>query len=1114
MHYNSIAKAPGIPGLSTKLCLVMKMTASLLLITFLHVSATSFSQQVDLSLKNVPLQKVFAAIIKEANVNIIYNEGILKGTTPVSIHVKDASVKQVLDLCLENQPVYYVIENDIIKIRPRKEKSPPTPLMADTSAVITGTISGPDGTALPGASVQVKETGAGTATDVMGHYSIKAQKGQTLLIRFIGYDNKEVAVGAEKRINISLTANAGGLNEVVVLGFGQTQKKVAQTGAIASIGTKELKQSPVANITNALAGRLPGLIAIQRSGEPGYDQSDLLMRGRATFNDASPIVTIDGIKKDYSAITLLDPNEIENITILKDASATSLYGVKGANGVIIITTRRGKEGKPAINASVQRAIQAPVRLPKFLNSFDRATLANEAYKNDNPAGTLPPFSQEALDAFRTGSDPLKYPNVNWMEELLKPSNLTRADFNISGGSPMVKYFVNVGYVQQDGIYKAEKQPKYNPNTQYKRYNFRSNVDIDFDKDFSVALNLFGAIENGNYPKMTAGELFDMLRKVTPNAFPVRYPTGLYGGNVSALNPLYWLNTKGYTQNFNSSLSGMLSATRKLDFITKGLFIKGNYSFDGYFKNSFTRTRNERLAIYKGSGDYNDPASYTYTGEDLPLSAPSSSFNQNRDIWMDLSLNYQRTFGEHSFSGLLLANRTQEVRGGTIPYVSQGLVGRVAYSYKDRYFAEFNAGFNGTDNFAKGKRYGFFPAYSAGWLISEEPFLKGSNFVDFLKIRASYGTTGSDKLFGRRWLFISEYNSNSGYDYGDPLTWMSGVTEGAMANPDISWETSKKMNAGLEFKILKNLLGLNVDIFREKRDNILITRRSIPSTIGVYPGNLPPVNFGSIENNGYEIELTHNNQVGKVTYFVRANMSVAKNKILFMDEENKPYDYQRLTGHPIGQLFGLTAIGFFADEEDIKNSPTQFGNLIPGDIKYKDLNGDKVIDANDEGPIGHTEVPEIFYGISGGVNWKNFDLSFLFQGAGKFNVMFSDQAAYEFVDNGNLMPEHLGRWTPATASTATYPVLHHGFNVNNHRPSTFFMKDAAYLRLKNLELGYTFKNVQLTKKTGFDRLRIYANGMNLYTWDKIGGAFDPETPSGRGNNYPQQKVYNLGLSVDF
>jgi TonB-linked SusC/RagA family outer membrane protein len=1114
MHYNSIAKALGIPRLSTKLCLVMKMTAFLLLITFLHVSATSFSQQVHLSLKNAPLQKVFAAIIKEANVNIIYNEGILKGTTPVSIDVKGASVEHVLDLCLKNQPVYYVIENNIIKIRQRKEKALPAPLVADTLLTISGTVSGPDGTLLPGASVQVKETGSGTATDVMGVFSIKAKPGYTLLIRFIGYEKKEVVLGTEKRINIFLTPDAGGLNEVVVLGFGQTQKKVAQTGAISSIGTKELKQSPVANITNALAGRLPGLIAVQRSGEPGYDQSTLLMRGRATLNDASPIVTIDGIRKDYSAITLLDPNEVENITILKDASATALYGVKGANGVIIITTRRGKEGKAAINASVQRAIQAPVRLPKFLNAFDRATLANEAYKNDNPDGTLLPFTQEALDAYRTGSDPLKYPNVNWMEEMLKPSNLTRADFNISGGSPMVKYFVNVGYVQQDGIYKAEKQPKYNPNTQYKRYNFRSNVDIDFDKNFSMALNLFGAIENGNYPKMSAGDLFDMLRKVTPNAFPVRYPTGMYGGNVSALNPLYWLNTKGYTQNFNSSLSGMVSATRKLDFITKGLFIKGNYSFDGYFRNSFSRTRNERLAIYKGAGDYNNPDSYTYTGEDLPLSAPSSSFSQNRDIWMDLSLNYQRTFGNHSFTGLLLSNRTQEVRGGDIPYVSQGLVGRVAYSYKDKYFAEFNAGFNGTDNFAKGKRYGFFPAYSAGWLISEEPFLKGSSFVDLLKVRASYGTTGSDRLYGRRWLFISEYNSNSGYDYGDPLTWISGVTEGAMANPDISWEISKKTNLGLEFKILKNLFGLNVDVFREKRNNILITRRSIPSIIGVYPNNLPPANFGAVDNKGFEIELTHNNKIGQVTYFLRANTSFARNKILFMDEENKPFDYLKGTGNAIGQIFGLTAIGFFKDADDIKNSPAQFGNVLPGDLKYKDLNNDNIIDANDEGPIGHSEIPEIFYGIAGGVSWKNFDLSFLFQGAGNFNVMFSDQAAYEFVDNGNVMPEHLGRWTPATAGTATYPLLHSGFNVNNHRPSTFFMKDASYMRLKNLELGYTFKNVRLTKQSGFNSVRVYANGMNLYTWDKIGGSFDPETPSGRGNNYPQQKVYNIGLSVDF
>lgn len=911
------------------------------------------------------------------------------------------------------------------------------------------------------------------------------------------------------------SSKGSGLNEVVVLGFGQSQKKIAQTGAVVSIGTKEIKQSPVSNIANALAGRLPGLIAIQRSGEPGADVPELYIRGIATMNSAAPLITIDGVQKEAKAISLLDPNEVESITILKDASATALYGVKGANGVIIIKTRRGKEGAPSANASLQTSVQKATRLPQYLNSYWYATLANEAYKNDNPNGTLIPYSDADLQAYLTGSDPYGHPNVDWLNAMLQPAKMTRADFNVSGGSKTARYFVNVGYTDQKGLYKAEKNPKYDPNIDYKRYNFRSNIDFDFDQDFSMGLSLFGSIENKNAPNVTTYNLFDYLLKDPPNTFPIKYPTGFYGG-TSLSNPFYMVDKSGYIQSFNSSLSGMLTATRKLDFITKGLYLKGNYSFDGYFVNNMTRTRSERTATYNGSGSLRDTANYTYTGTDAPLSAPSSSYDQNRDVWMDLSVNYERTFGDHTVTGLLLANRTQSVLSGQIPFVSQGLVARVTYSYRNKYFAELNAGYNGTDNFAPGNRYGLFPAVSAGWVLSKEKFLVHNRVIDFLKLRGSYGITGNDQINGgRRWLFISQYQAGTGYSYGDPLTSVAGVTEGPAANPNVTWEKAHKADIGIEMKMLHDLFGMTVDLFHERRTDILLTRGTVPASLGVAAANLPPANMGIMVNKGFEAELTHRNRIGKLTYFVKANASYARNKVIFMDEVSYPYDYLRQTGKPWGQIFGLTSLGFFKDQDEINKSPRQFGAVIPGDLKYKDLNHDGVIDANDAGPIGRTYTPEILFGLSGGVNWKNFDLSVLFQGASNYNVVFDHEGAWEFYNGAKVMVQHLGRWTPATAGTATYPVLHYGQNANNHQTSTFWMKDASYIRLKNVEFGYTFKNVRLSRSTHLSAFRLFVSGENLITWDRMGNqSFDPEAPAGKGFYYPQVKVYNVGVSTDF
>lgn len=1099
--------------------LLVLPAALLLLSVQVHAQPAKFN----LSLKNAPIEQLFAAIQQQSNFHVIYSASVVKNAKKVNVDLKNASLETALQQSFNGQPFGYKIDNNKIFIVPAKpaESSAPRQQMQDTTAAttVTGKVTAKnDGVALPGVSIKVMGTARGTTTNADGMFSLTVSSKDSLSFSFMGYNTLVLPVGERKSLTVVLTpADGQGLNEVVVLGFGQTQKKIAQTGSTVSISTKELRQSPVANITNALAGRLPGLTAIQISGEPGNDKSQLFIRGRATPNGQDPLITIDGVQKDYSAISLLDANEIENITVLKDASATALYGVKGANGVIIITTRRGKVGKPVISISAQRAVQNSTRLPRYLGSYDYARLANEAYLNDHPGGVAP-YDATALEAYRTGSDPLKYPSVDWLGEMMKPAMQTQANFNISGGSTQARYFVNVGYTDQGGIYKTEKNDQYNPKADFKRYNFRSNIDIDFDENFSLGLNLFGAIENKRDPNVSVGDLFWTLNQVPPNAFPVMYPTGIYGENGVFLNPARLLNQTGFKEAFNSSLSGMLSLTRKLNFITEGLSVKGNYSFDGYFQNSFRRDKQVRRAVYKGSGDYNDMNSYTYLGNDVPLTAPSSSYSQRRDIWMDASLNYNKTFGPHEVTGLLLVNRTQKVRGNEIPYVSQGLVSRLAYSYKYKYFAEFNAGYNGTDNFAREKRYGFFPAVSAGWVLSEESFLKGSHVIDFLKLRGSYGLTGNDQLPGRRWLFTSEYTRDGalGYLYGDQLYGIGGIKEGAMANPDVTWETARKANIGFELKLWKSLFSITADVFSEKRNDILITRNSVPSMIGMADSDLPPANFGKINNQGFEVEVSHRHMINKVTYTLSGNLSYAKNKIIFKDEENKAYDYMYETGNPLGQVMGLTAIGFFKDETDIRLSPAQYGKLIPGDVKYLDRNNDGVIDDNDIGPIGRSNIPELFFGISGSVNWKNIDFSFLFQGAGNSSRTMVGGIAWEFYEGGKVREEHLNRWTPETAATATWPALHYGGNSNNHRVSSLYLEDNSYIRLKNIELGYTFKNVRITKKTGFTNCRIYANANNLHTWSRAQAILDPEywAANTNGTIYPAQKVVNFGASVTF
>jgi len=1095
----------------------MKLVFFMILCLVFHAQAGLRAQKISMQVKNKPIKEVLVELKQKTGYDFLYESQLLKNAKSVSIDIKNASINDILDICLMGLPISYEIEDATVFLK-RANNLSKIRVGAIQQSKISGKVTDLRGKPLQGVTIKDKSTNAVLgSTDVQGIFEIIPNDNtKTLLFANIGYLDFTYDVTSQvKNIEIQLEEEIKTIEEIVALGFGVKQKKITSTGSVATISNKELMQSPVSNITNALAGRLPGLITMQRSGEPGRDKSDLYIRGVSTLNSSSPLVTIDGVQKDYSAITTLDPNEIENISILKDASATALYGVKGANGVIIVTTKRGQEGKAKISLRTQTALQTPTRIPKFLGSYDFALLYNEAYLNDNPGGTQIPYSEEALEAYRTKSDPLKYPDVDWASELIRNSLSSQTNFSMSGGSNKVRYFLNAGYMTQDGIYKVEKNDQYNNNFEMKRYNFRNNIDIDFDEDLSMTLNLYGSIENRNYPNVSAANMFGaFISRIPPNAFPIKYPTGYWGLHATGYSsPHALLNNSGFTQEFNSSLSGMASMSRKLNFITEGLSIKGNFAFDGYFKNNFTRRMNVQKAVYLGTGDYNDPTNYLYRDTDSPLSAPTSTYNQNRDIWVDFGFNYNRSFDKHNFVGMLLANRQQKVIGGEIPYVSQGLVGRVAYNYNDKYFAEFNAGYSGTDNFAKENRYGFFPAFSLGYII-----LRDNPVFQLLKFRGSYGISGNDQLTvsSRRWLFIEEFQSSTGYSFGETLSSIAGIAEGPLANKLVSWENAYRGNVGLDIALYNGrILNATIDLFHERRKDMLVLPQSIPYMLGIPSSNLPPANFGETENKGFEVELNHRNRVGNVDYFISANTSYARNKIIAMDEETRLYPNLYRTGQRINQEYGLKAIGFFESQEDIINSrPQTFGKVIPGDLKYYDANGDGVIDNNDEMPIGKSTIPEWMFGFSGGFNYKNFDFSFLLQGAAGYSYTRQLETAYEFYNGGKVMEAHLGRWTPETASTATYPILHLGFNDNNHRASSFYNRKGDYIRLKNVELGYTIKGVNLFGAKRLDNIRVYANGMNLLTWDGTEGDFDPEAAGGRYWTYPQVQVFNFGVSTNF
>lgn len=980
-------------------------------------------------------------------------------------------------------------------------QSVPQPTSKDFT--LRGLVSDKGGAPLPGVSLKIESLNIGGTSDNNGRFSLKnINEGNTLVVSMVGFVTQRIKIVDNTELKIVLLEDMKGLEEVVVVGLG-VQKKASVIGAISSVSTKELKQSPVANLSNALAGRLPGLIAVQRSGIQGNDASALYIRGMSTLNGVSPMVVVDGI--EGRTIADIEPSDVETVSILKDATATAIYGIRGANGVILITSRRGSASKsPSISFISQYGIQTPTRIPEVVNSFEYATLYNQANANN---GTPLTYSPEQLEGYRTHADPYLYPDNNFAKLLLRNSSvMTRQTLQVNGGSNFARFFVSAGYLSQGGIYKKFDTP-YPSDQVFKRYNFRGNVDVDVTKTTLIKLDLSGSFGSINRPRYDNEPFFSNVR-FAPNLSPIRNPDGSWGSSGSLTNnPVAELTDNGYVVSYVGRSQGTFALTQKLDMLTKGLAVTAQLSYDANYTQDQTRAKSYDAFIYNPNG------TYTRTRTGSKLGGVAGSYSLSRFSTYQLRIVYDRSFGDHSIGSSLNYTQQKSYANVDIPAAVQGAAGRTTYNYKNKYFAEATYAYNGSENFAPGKRFGFFPAAAIGWIASEEDFVKNhASFISFLKFRASYGVVGNDQIGGSRFLFNSYYADAGGTTFGINPAGVPGLAETFLGNPDITWERGYKKNIAFESKLFNNLITLNLDVFREDRRKILVSSL-VPQAFGL--PNSPPINKGIVKNQGFELELGIRKNFSSLFLNLRANIGFNRNEVIDNNEATPAFAYQSGIGKRVGQPLGLIAEGFFKSTEEIAASPTQTytSKVIPGDMKYKDINNDGVINDFDRIAIGYYPIPELQYGITFDGSFKGFDFSMLFQGSGNSSTYFDSWGYVPFFNQGTALKAHLNSWTPETAETATFPRIDIGANANNHRLSTFTQQNGNYLRLKNAEIGYSFSQ-SLLNRFGLKTVRIFANGQNLITWSKI-KLVDPEYGNGSiGTTYPQQKVYNFGVSLNF
>lgn len=1009
---------------------------------------------------------------------------------------------------------------------------------------LTGTVVDNNGEEIIGATVMEAGTTNGTVTDLEGRFVINIKNSKsTLRVSYVGFEPQSIRVGENHTLHIVLKSEAQQLSDVVVVGYGH-QKKESVVGAISQVSNRELLNSPAANVSQALSGKVTGLVTTQTSGAPGADDMKLYIRGRASFaGDNQPLIMVDGVEREFSQIA---PDDIESISVLKDASATAVYGVRGANGVILITTKRGRDAKPVVSLSANWQWSSPTRTDTYLDSYQSVKLLNEALTND---GRDPQYSEQDVEMFRrsvngelSGTDALLYPNVDWYDYVLRNSApAQRYNVNVQGGTKRMRYYVSLEYYDQQGLFKNFSQDQYGnkSNQSYDRVGFRSNLDFLITSNLTASVNFGTRFEERKGPNSnesfdgTYSQIFYDLNHTPGWLFPVSYQLRdadgnvertLYGGSSQYQdNAVARLAKAGFYRAANTINETNFIVDYKMDWLTPGLSARGMVSFD--YESFYNRHMNATFATYE-LNDRNNPnslSSYTKFNDDSELAYNGDGQTSTYKLYMEAQLNYARKFGKNDVTAMVLYNQNDYRYQADLRRRYSGLVGRVTYGYDDRYLAEVNFGYNGSENFRRGKRFGFFPAFSVGWVISNEAFMKDlhDKFLDNLKIRASYGEVGNDvyQVNGVRQRFLYEEKwSQISNDYYFGTAGHTGIYESQYPNYDVTWEKAHKYDVGLDFSLWNGLLYGTFDYFYEKRDNILTAYQSRPQWIGVA---MAAGNLGETKNRGFEIELHHTGKIGKdVRYNVSASFSHAANEIVNMDEPALMTAYRKQAGHSIGQYFGLIADGFITSEDLASgNLPvsTYTDKVSVGDLKYRDMNGDGFIDDRDQTAIGYSNVPENTYSLGLGCTWKGIGFNVLFSGVDHVSRYYDAETMYAFVGGGKVKEHHLGRWDPAQSeqwnlSHATYPLLHYDAAGNhNQRVNSFFLKNGAFLRLKNIELSYNLP-AKWIKHAWMSEARIFVNANNLITWDHLDDLVDPESEG--SNRYPIMKTVNVGVNLKF
>lgn len=1009
---------------------------------------------------------------------------------------------------------------------------------------VTGLLTDADGNPIIGATVSIKGTTHGVTTDIDGRYVLNnVNEDDIIEYRYIGFNTEEKTYKGEKSINIRLVESSVSLDDVVVIGYGQ-QKKESVVSSLNTISAKELSM-PTRSLSNNIAGQIAGVLAVQRTGEPGKDNSEFWIRGISSFaGGTSPLVLVDGVPRNMNDITA---DEIESFTVLKDASATAVYGAEGANGVVLITSKRGTSQKPTLNVRAEFGVSQPTRLPRTLGSYDYLTLYNEAVweSSGNPTNFTAPFSDEVLELYRTGVDPDLYPNADFSSLLRDNTFNERVTLNLQGGSERVKYFVSGAFYHENGIFDSKAIDKYDANIGLSRYNLRSNVDIAVTKTTDLSIDMSGQYTDTSNPAYSTDDIFGQMYYFAPHIFPLRFSDGtfsepsIYNGETG--NPYNKLNESGYQKQWNANLQSKVTLNQKLDFITEGLSLKLAGSFDADYYSATKRTKTP--TTYRMILNENGEKEYIQINEGNPdlTDFSGAGTGGEKRIYLEGSLNYKRVFNDiHDVSGMLLyMQKEKQSQGVGLPYKKQSVVARASYGYDNRYMVEGSFGLTGSENFAKGHRYGIFPAVGVAWYISNEKFMKSTeDVISKLKLRASYGLTGNDNVGDTRFPYRGSLNrGGAGYNFGFNIgsggggtNNPGGVHESTFEAPTLAWEVEEKKNIGIDLGLLRGQIDLSADIFKNDRRDILMQRKTVSGMTG-FRSN-PWQNFGKMSNKGFDGNIVFKQNIQEVALTFRGNVTYAKNKIVEYDEVEPRYAYQRVTGNSLNKPLLYIADGLYTDDDfNITEDPTNgqktyslkeglpkpAASVSPGDIKYHDLNEDGRIDSYDRtyDHDRHSENPEWVYGFGLNIDYKGFYAGIFFQGVANASMNIS-----------NLIPFRQGQTTSARREAMTshwsshnpdnqdvlVPRLHNNYFEHNHYASTWWYKSGNFIRLKNLEFGYVFDSKML-RKIAMKNARIYVQGNNLAVWDDI-KMWDPELGSAGASKYPINMTWTVGLELGF